>query len=397
MKKFIYYPSVSVGVLGGEILKDNELDDFIPIRYYSEKMKERCPKYYHPYYLVTAGHFYKKDTYSVDAGLVDTGVDVFGDSGGYQIATGAIEFSDEMIDKIYTWLERNAQVAPIIDIPPMAVMNSKRFTSYDQCLNTTYDNAKKLLERPKTDTDFLNVMQGFSYSQIDQWFTKMNELKLDGWAISGVSKINLLFYKLAVLKASGELDREGMKYIHIFGISKVSDFIILSKLQNILNKITNGRVQLSTDSSSPGRGAAFGTYYMDYDLKKMTFNSTTFSNKNMEFIDDAKLPCDCPVCENTTFSIIKNFNTATYSRMIIHNIFKFVDLYHKVDKVVNSHQELQNDVFDKKFIKVLDSLEAIMTSDNPVVEYRKHIGLYGEIKAKQEIEAKSNNLDSFTA
>jgi len=397
-KRLIYYPSLSVGTLNDSLTKNEIYNGNLPARYYSKDMKDNYPLYYHPYYLVTAGHYYKKPTYSKDMGLFDNDeVVIFGDSGGYQIGTGILKFSDEMIDKIYTWLENNAHVAPIIDIPPSSLMNSKKlFKSFDDCLEVSYNNTTALLSRPKTNTSFLNVMQGYSYGQIDQWFEKMNTLKLDGWCLgSRTNKINALLYKLAVLKESDELNRDSVKYLHIFGVSKISDFILLTRLQKILNELTDNRVQLSLDSSSPGRSAAFGSYFSSFDLKRMSFGKTTFSNKFTDWSMDSLLPCDCPACDGITYETISQFNTSSYSRMILHNLYKYLDVDRMVYRISNSHVQVGEDLFNKKFMKVVDSMESIMLSNSPKSEFRKYINLYGEINAGNEIDSKLNNLDNF--
>ena len=61
MNKFIYFPSFSTGGFAARLQKDYKLKNGLPIRFYSKQFPER---YRHPYFLVTAGHNFKKPEYS---------------------------------------------------------------------------------------------------------------------------------------------------------------------------------------------------------------------------------------------------------------------------------------------------------------------------------------------
>ena len=75
-KQFIYFPSFSVGSFGNNLGKDFKLRNGLSVQFYSEHFPEQ---YRHPYFLVTAGHFYKNMTISSDWGLREPGVVVFDD------------------------------------------------------------------------------------------------------------------------------------------------------------------------------------------------------------------------------------------------------------------------------------------------------------------------------
>ena len=99
------------------LIKDDKLSSGVPCRFYSDDYPE---KFRHKYFLVTAGHYYKKMDIRQQMGLGDD-VLVFGDSGGYQIATGALKYSDDLREKIFHWLEANSDVAANLDIAPKTV------------------------------------------------------------------------------------------------------------------------------------------------------------------------------------------------------------------------------------------------------------------------------------
>ena len=96
-KEFIYFPSLSAGGFASALIKNEKLSSGVPCRFYSDEYPE---SFRHKYFLVTAGHYYKKIDIRDQMGL---GKDVlaFGDSGGYQIATGALKYSDDLREKIF--------------------------------------------------------------------------------------------------------------------------------------------------------------------------------------------------------------------------------------------------------------------------------------------------------
>ena len=96
-KKFIYYPSLSAGSMVSAFKKDAKFEDGTTMRFFSKDYPE---EWRHPYFLITAGHHYKKMDFRQQIGL-DDDVLVFGDSGGFQIATGALKWDSTIREKIF--------------------------------------------------------------------------------------------------------------------------------------------------------------------------------------------------------------------------------------------------------------------------------------------------------
>ena len=120
-KNFIYYPSLSAGSMVSAFKKNTKFEDGTTCRFFSKEYPE---EWRHPYFLITAGHHFKKMDFRDQIGLDDE-VLVFGDSGGYQIATGALKYSNDLREKIFHWLEANSDVAANLDIPPKTVYENK--------------------------------------------------------------------------------------------------------------------------------------------------------------------------------------------------------------------------------------------------------------------------------
>ena len=86
-KKLVYFPSLSSGAYASPLTKDMEVAPGVPYRFWDDRTPE---KWRYKYFLMTAGHLYKKDSIRQTWGLQDSLV--FGDSGGFQIATGALKW-----------------------------------------------------------------------------------------------------------------------------------------------------------------------------------------------------------------------------------------------------------------------------------------------------------------
>ena len=82
---FLYFPSFSTGEFANYALHNKIVGGKITPRFWSEEFPK---EYRHDYFLLTAGHLYKKMDIRKRMGLENALV--LGDSGGYQIATGAI-------------------------------------------------------------------------------------------------------------------------------------------------------------------------------------------------------------------------------------------------------------------------------------------------------------------
>ena len=73
------------------------------------------PSLFVDWFLVPAGHLYKNFEYRNQIGA-DSNVKLFGDSGGFQIASGAIKWDESLKEKIFKWLESQCDYSVNLDI-----------------------------------------------------------------------------------------------------------------------------------------------------------------------------------------------------------------------------------------------------------------------------------------
>ena len=375
MSKFIYFPSFSAGAMGSSLAKNVKLKNDLSIRFYSEEFPE---KYRHTDILITAGHHFKKDDYKNDLGLTDKNL-VMGDSGGYQIASGAIKWDMSIRERIFKWLERNSDIAMNLDIPPKI----KYEGMYEECLKISKDNFKYFADNQSGNTDFLNVVQGTNDLEYINWYNEMKDYPFQGWAVGGGGR-NVYAFMSGVMSLlqGGEHLKDTNKYFHILGISKVKDFLMLNQLQKSLNEI-DSKIIVTTDSSSPDRAVVFGSYYHSYDFKKPAFRSINVPKYDDTFKDQVfkHLPVATEfdreyLREALTWDDTIDWKGQCTMAIRLHNFMVFKEAIEKAEYYVYSHDYIKKQVLSNDMYELLDSIDAMVKSDKPREVFEKYIPLF---------------------
>jgi hypothetical protein len=412
-KKFIYYPSLSAGSMVSAFKKDARFSDGTTMRFFSKEYPE---EWRHPYFLITAGHHYKKMDFRQQLGLDDE-VLVFGDSGGFQIATGALKWDSTIREKIFHWLEANSDVAANLDIPPRVTFENR----FQDSMDISFDNFKWFESHQSGKTKFLNVIQGTYNEEYSTWYHKFKDFDFNGWCIGGPRKLVDFMYVIALMLKEREFEKKHVEFIHLLGISKISDFYILSTLQKLLNDLTDGRVQLSTDSSSPGQYPVYGTYLHSTNYKTQTFTELYFP-KNAEYrrkshvrqgkdgvitIDKTKhVPCsiDCPACRDFTYEYLggetagglDRYSQEGMPRMVVHNTHLYVNMGKDIDKIVDSHVELLETAIPMELFNVILSLHDMFADpDNAMQVYEQYKKTYKKFGGDSISTTDATKFNSF--
>jgi len=393
-KRFIYYPSLSAGSMVSAFKKDYKFSDGTPVKFYDSRYPA---EWRHPYFLITAGHHYKKMDFRDQLGL-EKDVLVFGDSGGYQIATGALPYSNELREKIFHWLEANSDVAANLDIPPKTVYKNK----FHECADISFDNFKWFEKNQSGKTAFINMLQGSNSEEYTWWYHKFKDFDFNGWAIGGPQKLVDFMFALALMLQEKEFEKEHNKYLHLLGISKISDFFILATLQKLMNELTNNRIYVSTDSSSPGQYPVYGTYLHSWNYKMQSFSELYFP-KNNEYrrqthiaqgktiapqVDKHQhVACglDCPACKDFTYEYLEGktaegldrYSQEAMPRMVVHNTHLYVRLAEDINKVVDSHVEMLETLIPRDLYSVILSMHEMFADPDAAMHvYEKYKKVY---------------------
>lgn len=339
--KPIYFPALSAATTNYMVKDDSWwreyglLKDDISPRFYSKPEPGYKNAFYHPYTLWSAAHHYKiKDLRKKEH--IDKGSLIFIDSGGYQLATGVVSEKKYNNKIALEWSEANGDLFPILDRPLTPGC------SVDENLDASLASAKFYAEnRTRSDTSILNVMSARNVGEMEHWFKKISQVELDGWAHGGhqgnmktIVKGVIFFLNQPYIHKRSE-----KSYYHIFGTSTIEAMIYFATIQKCLNKL-NVPMQLTYDSSSFQRSAAFGTYFMTPSHEGM--KSITFSNRfNYDKIpEDYRLPCDCPMCSNAVD--MKRYFKEPMDFYIItafHNLYMMLRAKNIMDNIIYTDVE----------------------------------------------------------
>ncbi len=365
-RKLIYYPSFSVGALQQCMKKNEILRNGLNPRFYSADFPDQ---WRFPYFLLSAVSM-KHENMREEMGMDKTLV--IGDSGGFQLAMGTWKWSEDLNQKVLTWLENNSDIAMVLDIPPRA----KYETKFNEAIDISYKNFKYFADNQTGKTKFINVLHGSNELEYEIWYNKMKDFEFNGFSIGGaIGNVVRVIFVIAMLIERGELDKKLNRIIHVLGISSGTDFFILSALQHALNKRYGTKIQLSTDSSSPSRITGFGSAYFGINWKKLVWIQTPIKKESAPQYDpDQQIICaipGCPACQGLTYKDLFIYDSAAYSSIVLHNLFVYTESLKVITELVKMPDEMVASIINTDAVEVRNIIFNIINSEFPVVQYNK--------------------------
>lgn len=239
---------------------------------------------------------------------------VIGDSGGYQLGSGAIRNSDEkralnelalypkrfMTEwqnvgfrrRTLRWLETYTDYAMTLD---MVLWGSKehnaastsplRNLSVDELIAISVDNLRFFSDHrglvSGSKTKFLNVLQDIGNESGERWYNAVKNFKFEGWAFGGSTKhlANLLRWCHRLLK---EKQLDHAEWFHLLQNSPPVFSVIYTAVQRALSDAVGHEITISYDSSSPHQ--ASGKNRAIYAMPTFTndLSSWTMAAKRIE-------------------------------------------------------------------------------------------------------------------
>ena len=270
----------------------------------------------------SAGMSHKKDMVT---GRDKSHTTILGDSGGFQIQTGAIPFKgDETRNRMMKWMEENCDWSMILDFPtggidmgtitphterlksgpfvtnpdgslaldkngnkipnPLAdwgngdrlaeLCNSNGFSeAYNTCLlQTLINNDWFVANRTPGATKFLNVVQGRNNSESEYWYQQVKHYPFEGWSLAANHKENfeMTLSRIIQMRDDGLLnDRDWM---HFLGVGKFQHGCVYTTIQRCIRESVNDKFTISYDVSSPFTLAAYGKVFVGYNVDKNSWS-----------------------------------------------------------------------------------------------------------------------------
>lgn len=369
--KFLYIPSFQIGALTSNVKANNQLGD-IDAKFWHKDFPE---EFRYPYFLLTAGHSFKQPDTRVRMGLEDAFV--VGDSGGFQIASGALKWDEKTKDEnrklIFNWLENNSDVAMNLDIPPRMNYEGK----FDFALKESKENFQYFYENQSGKTKFLNVLQGGTAENFQTWYNEMKDFDFQGWSIGGAgNSIYKFLCGLSILMENKEHLKTKNEYVHILGASSVRFFIMFAAVQAMFNK-EGINIKLMTDSSTPNIASKFGNYMCGYDIKNLRMVNFHMEKKpeNKEY-ENYPLPVLCDydkwLVKNSNLGDMVNFENKQYIGFVQHNLYMLLKMKEEIEYYVNAPSYVLGQIVSQQMSKIISIIKEIIESKSPLKTFFKY-------------------------
>ena len=331
--------------------------------------------YYYPYALFSAFHNKGMDA-KADYYMDKDEMLLFGDSGGFQIATGKAGNSWTR-EKHLAWAEKNASITPILDTP----MSTPGMT-VDKAIEKSLESAKYIAENRDTSNTLrvLNVTSGTNYAIMRQWIDTLSIYPFEGWAHGGGldGKIDEYIYPVLYLMTKRIYSENMEKPLihHVFGTSRPQSFVCISFLQHKMNKL-GIPVQFTFDSSVASTLIKTASYIVNFSMRGI--DKFSMSKRDAAIKESYKalqasgvhLACDCPVCKTITelADIVDDKNYVDYYLFYwMHNVYMQVRFKNHIDFIIDTDSyTVYEEMWGKPMAKAFKLVETMLEHPGKVI------------------------------
>jgi len=193
----------------------------------------------------------------------------------YQARLDAAQKKRELV---LTWMDALMDYGMVLDIPAWVSRSpagklATGISSYDEAVAATKFNNEYFIKNRNGNCKFLNVLQGETHNQADDWYEQMKhfcdptvypENHFNGWAMGGqnMCDVHLVLRRLVALKFDKLLEPGLHDWMHFLGTSKLEWACLLTDIQRAVRKYHNPNFTISFDCASPFLATANGQIYI---------------------------------------------------------------------------------------------------------------------------------------
>lgn len=372
--------------------------------------------------LASAGHF----TYGNQSNVIvhrhpDTVI--VGDSGGFQIATGAMKETkdwsglpaaeiirrwtqSDICHQVVSWLDANCTCSMTIDIP-LWIRSEDRTSSPFHCLTeteliaVTVENLKLIdtIRDRKTGTKFLNVLQAASAKgdvadslrSEEAWFDAVKAFEFEGWAIGGdVGRrggFGRFLRRMLILKNDGLLSPP-RNWCHVLGIGTPMWSVFLTAIQRAVRcHAANPDFVISHDSATPysiaGKTqeyaipAVLGENLQDWTIKQGKLESS-YAVANAP--RPLPFPAISPIAGSLDLQDLvikkdkfeqKRTDTLSDALLVNHNVYVYVTSMIRANEAAFTRKDAPRPLLDA--VEMIDELFATSRWEALLEHHRSHL------------------------
>ena len=253
----------------------------------------------------SAGQAYRQKRHCIITARRRSSTFLICDSGGYQLASGRLKLKGNK-DRlsILRWMESNADVAMTLDAPTGPLLKAGyAFKSFKDCLDETERNLQ-LFQQHRTPGKIrlLNVLQGNTKQQSDDWYDAVKRYEFEGWAFAGPTRHDIGLFCRRLLKMADDHLLENKEWIHVLGTANLETAVLLTGLQRSINRYYNKKLRISFDTSSPFRMVRYRKLYTlpKLELKRMTMSSLKLPDDDKLIGSNLRWPWPSPLGDRMT-------------------------------------------------------------------------------------------------
>ena len=378
---------------------------------------------------------------------------ILGDSGGFQIGKGVINFdwqhfwekqgdagyvgaADKTRMAILNWLEHTADYSMVLDLPTWASnpINQPRtgLKDFNDCLKGTLFNNDFFLKHRKGQTKFLNVLQGGSNTDADTWYEAVKHYPFEGWAMGGnnMKDADLMLRRLITLRDEKLLE-PGRDVIHFLGTSKLELACLLTAVQRNIRTHINPNMKVTFDCASPFLATAYGQVYTQH-----IHRNDRFSYIMDKAVDDRRLagsqvawPWGSPIGERMTMGDVcyykpgdlnklgkesrTSWDSFSYFLMMAHNVYQHIESVQRANalndtacslykpdpskwhKTKKNSGEFSNWV-PRNVVYITELVDRVFTSETPFTELEKAQSLLADFNSKKTLKTNASAWGQMT-
>lgn len=239
------------------------------------------------------------------------------DSGGFQLSRGDYSFIDPK-DEI-DWLNRNADLAMVLDVPTDDPKLIKRAAIIQK------HNTKLWMQEKRDSLELINIGHGVGDSFL-RYHDIVYDERIDRIAMGGLFYMGLFHAMYNILFTMLNTNKH-YKHHHVLGVTHRGAMIALMYMAKL-----GLSPHITCDSSSALQLSCYRTLYL-YNRMEESLYMQDLGNKGNYSTGVARLPCNCPVCSTLVYAdtfrelkgdipdaLVCMHNVHTFNHWVQHNL-----------------------------------------------------------------------------
>jgi hypothetical protein len=194
-----------------------------------------------------------------------------------------LEAAQKKRELVLNWMDTLMDYGMVLDIPAWVERSevgkaATGITTYQEAVNATKFNNEYFIKHRNGNCKFLNVLQGETHTQADDWYAQMKDFcdpaiygdkAFNGWAMGGqnMCDVELVLRRLVILRFDGLLQKGQHDWMHFLGTSKLEWATLLTDIQRAVRKYHNENFTISFDCASPFLATANGQIYINTETE----------------------------------------------------------------------------------------------------------------------------------